>query len=206
MLLRKNNILNKIEINKIYKSSTILLACYWGYGYSALALPGMSVNEIINWSENHSIIQPFELNDQYNISEYSNFNSSFKIINGTVSYSVFLNESKTVESENIDYRPNCYGTKSCSGIVKFEQADTGNGETLIKDIWGEEIFNYFKTSQLIETDLDFGTKRWYQGKLYNYETWHYDNNTIVHFSIVSKQSSQPQRIQEYRYCLTNFCE
>lgn len=124
---------------------------------------------------------------------------------GTVHLTISMNDQGTVEAENIDYRPDCYSAPNCSGTVHFEKADRADGQELITTIWGQEVLEDFQASTLIETDTTTGTKRWYQGNLYNYETWHYDNYTIVHFGVVSKQTAQTERIERYRYCLRNYC-
>ena len=140
-------------------------------------------------------------------------NRSIEMKDGTARLSVFFNAQKNVETEVIDYRPKCYLSPGCVGTVLFQKVNSSggqieggaisSGDNLIKKFWGQKILDDFKTSTLVETVSDSGPKRWYKGKIYNYETWHYTDYTIVHFGVVSKKSDQAKRIKEYKFCVTN---
>ena len=84
--------------------------------------------------------------------------------------------------------------------LRFEKANRSSGQNLINTVWGQEVLSDFRLSKLMETISTRGTTRWYQGKIYNYETWHHTNNTIVHFGVVSKEADQGTRIKEYIRC------
>jgi hypothetical protein len=133
----------------------------------------------------------------------SDFDSSTKKEGGTVSLSIFLDNRKIVETEAIDFRPDCYSSLNCSGNIRFEKSSSSGAHALIKSVWNQKVLDDFKSSTLVKTISGTGTQRWYQGRIYNYETWHYNNYTIAHFSVVSKQSSQSDRIERYAYCASN---
>ncbi len=133
----------------------------------------------------------------------SDFDSSTPLNDGRIHLTVFLNPQGRVTSETIDYRPTCSSSPACFGNIRFEKALGATGHRLIQQVWGQDILDDFKASTLMQTVADSGAKRWYQGKLYNYETWHYTNYTIAHFTIVSKRDKQANRIQQYVYCVKN---
>lgn len=149
------------------------------------------------------------------VSDWYQRNRTIETTDGTARLSVFFNAQNNVEEEVIDYRPKCYLSPGCFGKVNFRIVNTSGGQiegellargdNLIKILWGQKILDDFKTSTLVETfsDQKDDTKCWYQGKLYNYETWHYTNDTIVHFGVISKKSDQAKRIKEYIRCARN---
>lgn len=171
----------------------LLVSCF-SFSGIAQALPGMTSDAISAWYQR---------------------NRTIKIDDGTARLSVFFNAQNNVEEEVIDYRPKCYLSPDCLGKVNFRIVNTSGGQiegaiiargdNLIETVWGPKILDDFKASTLIETfsNRNDDTKRWYQGKLYNYETWHYTDDTIVHFRVVSKKSNQAKRIKEYIRCARN---
>ncbi|MDY7014411.1 MAG: hypothetical protein SVX43_12575 [Cyanobacteriota bacterium] len=168
----------------------------------ARALPNMTSTEVIDWFARHPTIPSLEPTQQYELG-MSDFHAAIALEEGEIFLSVFLNDRGVVEVENIDYRPECYGSLNCVGNVRFEATDRAGGQTLIKMVWGQNVLEDFQTSTLVDSESSFGMQRWYEGNLYNYETWSYTNNTIVHFSVVSKQASLAERIEQYRYCEQN---
>lgn len=171
----------------------VLVSCF-SFSGIAQALPDRTFEDISTWYQS---------------------NRRIKTNDGTASLSVFFNPQKNVEQETIDYRPKCYLSEDCWGNVEFRIVNTSGGQiegerlargdNLINRVWGQEILDDFKTSRLVDTfsNGNKDIKRWYQGKLYNYETWHSTYGTIVHFSVVSKKSDQAKRIQEYKRCARN---
>jgi hypothetical protein len=171
----------------------VVVSCF-SFAGIAQALPDRTFEDISTWYQSNRRIQTEE---------------------GTARLSIFFNSQKNVEEETIDYRPKCYLSNDCFGNLEFwifntsggqiEGERLARGDNLIKRVWGQEILDDFKTAKLVDTFANGNKdiKRWYQGKLYNYETWHYTNDTIVHFSVVSKKFEQAKRIQEYSRCARN---
>ncbi len=193
-----------LDVNTGLRSLVLALLSSGGFATMAQALPDMTATEVRRWFSRNTALTPLEQTQKYEPG-MSDFDSTTRMAGGTVSLTVFLNEKRLVESETIDYRPGCYSNPNCSGTIRFEQADRGGSLNLIKTVWGQTILNDFQTAQLVEMDTAAGTQRWYEGQLYNYETWHYTNGTIAHFSVVSRQSSQAERIRQYKYCSTHDC-
>jgi hypothetical protein len=189
-------------MNKIYLLGLPLLVSHLSFVGFAQALPGMESDEVIAWFKTNRSIGPFLPTEKYE-TDVSGFYSPIQVNDGNLSLSIFLDVQGNVETEHIDYRPKCYPSPECRGTTLFEKADRSSGKNLIKTVWGQEVLDDFKTSTFMETLSINGTNRWYQGKLYNYETWHYTNNTIIHFSVVSKRSDQGTRIRKYTYCAKN---
>lgn len=171
---------------------------------TAQALPDMTSDQVNAWFRQNSLINSLRLTKKYE-PDMSDFDSSTKMKDGTVNLTIFLDRQKYVETETIDYRPNCYYSSDCYGTIRFEKASLSNGHNLIKAVWNQEILDDFKSSTLVESYSGMGTKRWYHGSLYNYETWHYNNYTIAHFTVVSKQVSISKRIARYVYCAKKSC-
>jgi len=176
----------------------------------ASALPDMRVTQLNNWSRNIPAIESLKRVKKVapSQSEYS----SKLILNGGIrkgrtELHVYLFEddnNSLVESETLDYRVLCSGNP-CRGKIRFEKSDKTDGKSWIREVWGEKILDDFLKSQLKKEYTQSGTYRWYQGAIYNYETWHYSNYSIVQFSVVSKNAPQSERIKEFQYCLQNFC-
>ena len=164
------------------------LFSYFSFAGVVQALPGMKSDEAIAWFKSNRSAGYFRPTEKYE-TEVSGFYSPIQVNDGNLSLAIFLDVQGNVETEHIDYRPKCYPSPECRGTTLFEKADRSSGKNLIKTVWGQEVLD--------------GTNRWYQGKLYNYETWHYTNNTIIHFSVVSKRSDQGTRIRKYTYCAKN---
>jgi hypothetical protein len=131
--------------------------------------------------------------------------------NGKAQLSTFpMPQRNKIQEESIDYRPKCYGTNNCFGDVifqiynssggQYEGGRLSSGHQLIEAFWGAEILADFKASKLANSSSVDGTKRWYKGSRYNYETWHYKGDTIVHFVVVSKQADQAKRMRAYNDC------
>lgn len=181
-------------MNKVLKVVLPVLISCFSFSGIAQALPDSTFEDISAWYKRNRMI---------------------KIDDGVARLSVFFNPQNKVEEETLDYRPKCYLSPDCLGRVNFRIVNTSGGQiegeiiargdNLIKTVWGQEVLDDFKTSKLVNTfsERKNDTKRWYQGKLYNYETWHYTDDRIVHFSVVSKQSDQAKRIQEYSRCAKN---
>lgn len=177
-------------MNKALKFAFPLLVSCFTFSGSAQALPDMTANAIDAWyRRNHSI----ETKD------------------GTARLSVFFNAQNNVQEEVIDARPKCYGSPECITVLfqrvnssggQIEAARIAIGDKFIKKFWGQKILDDFKSSTLVETASYSGLKRWYKGKIYNYETWHSDS-TVAHFRVVSKKSDQAKRIREYKSCFQN---
>ncbi len=122
-------------------------------------------------------------------------------------------ESKNQSPKNtVPANPVSNGTGPISKVPENKSIDSNvtesvvNGQNLIKLIWGNEILEDFLSAKLMMTDDISGVKRWYQGRLYNYETWHFRDNINAHFAIVSKRSPQAKRIEEYKACLKEMCQ
>ncbi len=179
-----------------------LLFSYFSFAGVAQALPGMKSDEAIAWFKSNRSVGPFRPTEKYH-TEVSGFYSPIQVSDGNLSLTIFLDVQGNVEIENIDYRPKCYSSPECRGTTLFEKADRSSGKNLIKTVWGQEVLDDFKASTFMETLSMGGTRRWYQGKIYNYETWHYTNNTIVHFGVVSKKADQGARVREYTRCAKN---
>jgi hypothetical protein len=179
-------------MNKALPIALPLLVSCFSFSGIAQALPDMTSNAVDAWFQR---------------------NRSIETEDGTARLSIFFNAQNNVQEEVIDYRPKCYLSPDCFGTVLFQKMNSSGGEieagsiasgdNLIKKFWGQNILNDFKASTLVETVSDSGPKRWYQGKFYNYETWHHTDYTIVHFGVVSKQSDQAKRIREYKLCVEN---
>lgn len=179
-------------MNKTLQIVFLLLVSCFSFSGIAQALPNMTSDAVSAWSRR---------------------NRSIETEDGTARLSVFFNAQGNVETEIIDYRPKCYLSPDCFGKLLFQKVNSSggqiegghisSGDNLIKKLWGQEILDDFKTSTLVETVSDNGIKRWYQGKIYSYETWHYTDYTIAHFGVVSKKSDQAKRIKEYKFCVKN---
>jgi hypothetical protein len=191
------------------KSSLSLLAvCTTGFLLSlsnnVLALPGMNSSQAVTWLEKNPVLgglKPVRKLTQ----SYPDYNAEGNFFLGRVAFSLFLGKSKLVESESIDYRPNCERTVStgCQGLLRFEKSATETGHQLIQKIYGKNLLNDFLASKLIDTYSGTtlpGTHRWYEGSLYNYSTWHYLNYQIVHFSVVSKKHLWSSDIKQIKFC------
>jgi hypothetical protein len=189
-------------MSKVSRSAFLLLVGWFSFTGTAQALPDMTSDDAVEWFGNNHLVNPLRTTQKYE-QGMSDFDSSTQIEGGAFHLTVFLNAQGSVETEVIDYRPKCESFSDCSGTVRFEKASRSDGNNLIKNVWGQEILDDFKTSTLMETLSSSGTKRWYQGRIYNYETWHYDHYRIVHFGVISKMSEQGKRIKEYTFCARN---
>jgi hypothetical protein len=157
-------------MNKALQFAFPLLVSCFTFSGLAQALPDMTANAVDTWFRR---------------------NRSVETEDGIARLSVFFNAQNNVEAEVIDYRPKCYLSPDCIGTVIFQKMNSSggqieggaiaNGDNLIKKIWRQKVLDDFKTSTLVETVSDSGSKRWYQGKFYNYETWHSTDYTIIHF-------------------------
>lgn len=165
----------------------------------AQALPDMKSDEVVEWFESNPSVASLRPTQKYEAG-MSDFDSSTQVKDGSFHLTVSLDAQDKVETEVIDYRPKCSSYSECLGTLRFEKANRSSGQNLINTVWGQEVLNDFRLSKLMETFSIGGTNRWYQGKIYNYETWHYTNNTIVHFRVVSKKADQGTRIREYLRC------
>lgn len=118
---------------------------------------------------------------------------------GKVHLTVFLDQIEKVETETIDYHPGCYwtGASDCSGLITFEPAKQGKGAELIQAIWGQAVRADFQAATLTKTHTNGDTYRWYQGQLYNYETFQVKGNTTAQFSVVSKNVTQRDLMQQF---------
>lgn len=179
-----------------------LLFSYLSFAGVAQALPDMKSDEVVEWFKSNRSVAPLRPTQKYEAG-MSDFDSSTQVKDGSLHLTVFLDAQGKVETEVIDHRPKCYPSSECLGTVRFEKVNRSSGQNLIKTVWGQGVLDDFKSSKLMETLSVGGTKRWYQGKIYNYETWHYTNNTIVHFGVVSKKADQGARIREYTRCAKN---
>jgi hypothetical protein len=160
-----------------------LTACL-SFAEVARSLPDMTSTEMLEWFANHPTVPPLNATQKYEPG-MSDFHADEIIAEGgTVYLSVFLNDQGIVEDENIDYRPDCYGSLDCVGNLRFERSDRAGCQNLITMVWGDAILEDFQNSTLVDTESSSGVKRWYEGTLYNYETWHYTNHTIAHFNDV----------------------
>jgi hypothetical protein len=122
------------------KSSLSLLAlCAVGsllsLSKNVLALPGMNSSQAVTWLGKNPVIgglKPVRKLTQ----SYPDYNAEGDIFSGRVAFSLFLGKNKLVESESIDYRPNCEKTVStgCQGLLRFEKSATETGHQLIKNI------------------------------------------------------------------------
>ena len=175
---------------------------------SALSLPGMTQAEVLSWSEGNytgpadiaelAKIPPLQTTHKYE-PDQSDLDVSFEALAGKVHFTIFLDQAEKVKTENIDYRPACYwtGQSDCTSPIAFEQATPGKGAKLIQAIWGQKVLVDFQTATLAKTHTDGNIYRWYQGQLYNYETFQMKGNTTVQFSVVSKDATQRDLIQQF---------
>jgi hypothetical protein len=187
---------------------SFLAVCTVGFLLSlskdVLALPEMNSSQAVTWMVGNPVIgglKPVKKLAQ----GYPDYNAEGNIFSGRVAFSLFLGKNKLVESESIDYRPNCERTvsKGCQGLLRFEKSATETGHQLIKKIYGKNLLNDFLASKLIDTYSGTtmpGTHRWYEGRLYNYSTWHYLNYQIVQFSVFSKKHSWSSYIKQTKFC------
>jgi hypothetical protein len=195
-------VFSELPMSKMSRLVLPLLVSYFSFAGVAQALPNMRSDEVVEWFKSNRSVAPLRPTQKYEAG-MSDFDSSTQVKDGSFQLSVFLDAQDKVEVEVIDYRPKCWFSRSseCSGTVRFEKANRSSGQNLIKTVWGQEVLDDFKSSKLMETlSSPNGTNRWYQGKIYNYETYHYINNTIVHFAVVSKKDDQGARIREYIRC------
>jgi hypothetical protein len=173
---------------------------------SSSALPGMTVPEVQAWARKSTTIKSLKSVKKYT-ADYPDYDSQFQTNAGRVYFSVYLDEHKKVETEGIEYRPNCPKNVTCKSNLKFEKADNGLGKSLIKQVFGEQISNDFTTAKPIESiSVDYGlitTNRWYEGKSYKYTTSHTGQNVIVQFHIHPKTVSFEESIRSARFCAKN---
>lgn len=192
------------------KSLVMGISIVFAYSTSAIALPDMSSSSLIAWSRNNQLISPLRRPSGSDLDPSKTYISSERdIAGGKISLTIFLNDRGVVTEEALAYRPSCYFNDSnisdCQGAIRFEQSDQVSSRSLISKVWGKQVVSDFLGSKLSES---FGqssgfVRRWYQGKIYNYETSHYQRSTINNFIVVSKRSSQAQRIQQYKHCENN---
>jgi hypothetical protein len=192
-------------MNQRFSLLIFILVSYWySSTSSAQALPDMTTNQANDWFRQHRSVKPLKPTKKLEADE-PDFGSEILVEGGKAHLSIFLDRQGFVESENIDYRPDCYfstAPSSCRSTIRFEKS-THTGHTLIKTIWGEKVLEDFQASTLVESISSGGTQRWYTGKLYNYTTWHESNYTIVHFTVISKKTSQSEQIRKATYCSKN---
>lgn len=188
------------------KSLGIAIAFSLGFSQSAIAAPDSSLEALLQWSKGHLILEPLRVVERLDETD-PDFSSQLQTKHGQIDYQAFLGDDNLVERERIQYRPSCFteDMPGCAGTVYFKPQTGTNAARLIELLWGAEVLNDFLNAQLMLTDSTSGEQQWYQGKLYNYETWHYGNNVNANFSIVSKRSPQAERIQQYQACLKNQC-
>ena len=170
------------------------------------AEPDLSAQELLQWSKRHLLLQPFQVVEKLDDSD-PDFVSGLTTRLGKIDYQVYLDPNEVVERERIQYRPACFEADSpgCQGQIHFDRAPDSNASRLIRLLWGEKVLNDFLNSQLMLSDTVSGEKRWYQGQLFNYETWHFHNDVNAHFAVVSKGAGQSERIQQYQACLQTQC-
>ena len=196
--------------NKHTHFPTLLVVSILSQQLPATALPDMNVSQSNNWSRNIPAIESLKRVKKVAPSQ-SEYSSRLILSGGTstgiTELHIYLfedNNNSLVETETLDYRVSC-SKNPCRGKIRFEKSDKTDGKSWIQEVWGEKILDDFLKSQLSHEETQIGTYRWYQGTIYNYETWHYSNYSIVQFSVVSKNAPQSGRIKDYQYCLQNFC-
>ncbi len=191
------------------KAIRIISAIFVSLGFcsAALATPDTHQETLLSWAKNHSFLPSLTFVEKLKQTD-PDFETRVPTSQGTLHFSAHLSPDEFVEYERIQYRPSCFETDTpgCQGTLDFEPNTQTNGVNLIKFIWGNEIFEDFQSAQLMMTDNSSGTQKWYQGRLYNYETWHFRDNVNAHFAVVSKRSPQGQRIQKYQACLKEMCQ
>lgn len=177
-----------------------------GLSTSAVAAPDNSLEELLQWSKGHLILEPLQVVERLDERD-PDFDSAFQTKHGQITYQAFLGRDNLVERERIQYRPRCFDADApgCAGVVHFVPEAGTNAARLIELLWGSDVLNDFLNAQLMFTDTTSGEQQWYQGKLYNYETWHFGNKVNANFSIVSKRSPQSERIKQYQACLKDQC-
>ena len=160
----------------------------------------------MSWSKGHLILEPIQVSERLDDTD-PDFSSQLKTRHGLIDYQAYLGTDNLVEHERIQYRPRCFAldTPGCAGSVHFVPNSGTNAARLIELLWGAEVLDDFLNAQLMLTDTISGEQKWYQGKIYNYETWHYGDMVNADFSIVSKRSPQSLRIQRYQSCLKDQC-
>lgn len=193
-------------MNKVWTGLVVAIASCSTIS-SAQAFPGMTKAEVTRWSSQNYAAQadvglvkvpPLQTTQKYE-PDQSDLDVSFKTMDGTVHLTVFLDPARKVKMENIDYRPACYWEEKsgCSSSIEFGQGKQGKGAKLIQSIWGQTVLADFQAATLTKSHTDGDTYRWYQGRLYNYETFQGKVNTTVQFSVVSKDVTQRDRIQRF---------
>jgi hypothetical protein len=190
-------------MKKCFLSLALLINVFVSYR-SVEALPGMTSQEMQSYFNKNTIVSKLIAAQKYEES-YPDFTAKGKISNGELSLSIFMDDNQKVSQESIDYWPKCYPKDDCQGMIAFEKNTNDNGHKLIQQVWDKTILLDFQSSKLMYEDKTIGAYRWYQGKLFNYETGHYEKNTIAHFSVVSKNDLQSKRIKEYQRCLRENC-
>jgi hypothetical protein len=192
---------------------TILLTLSGVCGFSSpvQALPDMRLDEFIrhvNQGSLSSLFDTLEIVRQYE-NGMPEFASNVQLEDGSLIFSVYLNDQDTVVlSEEISYYPDCYGTENCSSTVQFERANHEDSQTLIETVWGQEVLEDFQSSILVAEESNaYDTRHWYEGNLFNYETLHREPGAgfanVYDFRVISKQDSLTERIDQYRYCVSN---
>jgi hypothetical protein len=148
-------------------------------------LPGQTVEQVIAWSKSHNFLPPLQPVQKLE-EHYPDYQSIIKLGQkqgqsaSYISFEVFVNSNKIVESQTIDYRDYSRIRPSLS----FTQKDS-EGLKLIQRIYGEQIKKDFITSKQVErgkSNLSNNSKiNIYQGKLFIYQT--FNDPTFSQFSI-----------------------
>ena len=177
-----------------------------GLATPAIAKPDMGLESLMQWSKNHLILEPLQVVERLDEAD-PDFSTQLETRHGLLNYQAYLGSDNVVEQERIQYRPRCFAADKpgCAGVVHFAPTAGTNAARLIELLWGADVLEDFMNAQLMLTDTTSGEQQWYQGKLYNYETWHYGDKVNANFSIVSKRSPQAERIKQYQACLKDQC-
>ncbi|MCM1984102.1 hypothetical protein [Lyngbya confervoides] len=185
----------------------LLLLPWLGVCPPAMAQPDVPVQTLVEWSQDHLLLAPLQKVDKVRPQD-PDFESQLVTSRGKVRYEVRVDPDDFVQAERIQYRPQCFeaDTPGCKGSIQFDPEASGNGWKLIEFLWGSDVLEDFRGAKLMLTDTVSGTQKWYQGQRYNYETWHFRDNLNAHFSVISKRSSQAERIQAYQTCLKEMCQ
>jgi hypothetical protein len=171
------------------------------------AEPEQPQEEVLTWSKGHTLLEPLTFFEKLKPTD-ADYVATATTSSGKLTFSLFVSADGFSQEERLDYRPECFedDKPGCQGAIQFDNSEEINGRTLIRNIWGEEILEDFSQAQLMLTDTLSGTQRWYQGKRFNYETWHFGNNVNARFTVVSKRLPQQTRIQDYKTCLKQMCQ
>jgi hypothetical protein len=144
-------------------------------------LPGQTVKQVIAWSRSHKFLPPLQAVQKLE-DHYPDYQSIIKLGQklgqsaSYISFEVFVNSNKIVESQTVDYRDYSRMRPSLS----FTQKDS-EGLKLIQKIYSEQIKKDFIRAKQVESRKSNLSNNFkiniYQGKLFIYQTFNDTNSS-----------------------------